>query len=110
MLSEQLTIDELLVSEEFRKRPGMYIGGNGISALYFFIAGIHQAIFNYRLDEEFNRDIWLKHSFREWIVNHFDRGSTTAGWMHIILEENAGNEQVALRNFFELYDKFRSEI
>lgn len=95
------TVDAFLRSKNFRKRPGMYIGSNGIMAFYHFISGLGFAQDLYQIDEA-----WPLFGFNDWVANQYDWSASTAGWARIILKEECGNEDKALKTFFQLYDKF----
>lgn len=98
------SIFELIESENFRKRTAMYVGSNKIKPIRNFIDGYYYALdckdIHMRTDINFRE-------FHDWTSNYFGRGKSAKGWTTIILEEVNGDEEQALRLFFEVYDKFK---
>jgi len=96
------TIDALLTHEPFRKRPGMWVGSERISDFWFFLNGFSFA------EKEYN---YFMRDFSVWISNHYGvSGNASLGWHHPIMHEENLAEETALVRFFELYDKFRSDV
>lgn len=99
-------ISDLIVSESFRKRPGMYIGENSISLLKAFLDGIAYAIDVNKIDPK--EDLNLE-GFNDWVAKKYNYFESTAGWKNIILNENNQDEEKSLKEFFKLYDQFVNE-
>lgn len=100
------SIFDLIESDNFRNRTGMYIAENKITSLKGFIDGYFHALDCMEIhhgETEPNFD-----EFHDWVANYFDWRESTAGWKNIILEESNGDENQAVKLFFEVYDKFRA--
>ena len=89
---------EVIESERFRKRPGMYFGSNSILHFRSFYDGMI----------EFSESDPLR-GFNEWVAEHYNWPESTVGWANIILKECGGDEDNALKTFFELYDAFKNK-
>lgn len=88
-----------------RKRPGMFLGSNSISALRNFLDGYHTAELEYaiyRTGNFFPLSFQYMHEYTGYRLH--DRSSM--GWNGQILKVCNGAEDVALQKFFELYDGF----
>lgn len=93
------------VIETIRKRPGMYLGSNSITALMHFLDGYRFAERVY--DVNWRNELFpLNFDYMHEFVNVKLKCSNNAGWCHNILEVCNGNEAMALNHFFELYDEF----
>lgn len=91
--------------ELIKKRPGLYIGNNNITSMQNFIDGYDFAcLVN---DIEHNNVYPLFWYFHEWAMEKYNWGESTAGWKHIILQENNNDEIKALSVFFEEIDEFK---
>lgn len=96
------TIKDLV--ETIRARQRMYIDEPRISSLRSFIDGFTFALhINHIKLEDETIPFWF---FYEWVSHHYNWGESTAGWCHIILKENKGDEEESLKVFFDLYDEF----
>lgn len=89
------------VLDRIRERPAMWIGEASISALRSFIDGFFIAC-NGGTQEipDFN-------GFNDFVGEYYGK-YTTPGWKNLILSDSYGNEQEALRIFFDLLDEFRA--
>ena len=90
------------VLDKMRERPAMYLGAASLTALSSFIDGFREGC-NYENSEEPSFD-----KFNDFIGNHYGK-YTTAGWKNLILANHFGNEEEAIKLFFELLDEFRQE-
>lgn len=90
---------EMIDLEEFRKRPGMYIGFNDIHILKAFVDG--NISFG---NEELAKLFW---QFRNWLAPKSKHPSTTGGWNDMILEMADNDHKIALELFFKYFDEFR---
>ncbi|ARS41322.1 hypothetical protein CA265_17340 [Sphingobacteriaceae bacterium GW460-11-11-14-LB5] len=86
-------------------RTAMYIGDESLSALYFCIGGYYWACGINGTDEKLQPDFSLFHDF---VANYYLYRDSTAGWKNIILAENFGDEKRALKEFYKLFDMFRT--
>lgn len=93
------------IIETIRKRPGMYLGSNSITALFHFLNGYVKAEKEhdvYWRREMFPLDFEYMSEFTNVRLNY----SGNMGWCHHILVYCEGDEEKALNKFFELYDEF----
>jgi len=86
-------------------RTAMYIGDESLSALYYNIVGYNSACTLHGIEENLKPDFQLFHNF---IADYYLYSDSTAGWKNIILCENYGNEKQALKEFYKLFDMFRT--
>ena len=86
-----------------RTRPLMYIGDKKISSIHSFLDGFHYALYLNHIKGEDIIPFWY---FHEFVSRHYNWGESTAGWCHIILEENSNDEERSLNVFFELFEQF----
>lgn len=91
-----------------RRRPGMFLGGNSISALEHYLNGYQAAerdyaIYRDRRGELFPLSFRYMHAYTGYRLHNSDN----MGWRHLILNACGGEEEAALQKFFELYDEFR---
>jgi len=98
------TLFALLELAQFREKTPMYIGDWTITSLKAFIDGYQYASWLKKMEDQ---DIAEFGKFHNWVANYFGWPESTAGWKNIILKECEGNEEQALKKFFELYDLFR---
>jgi hypothetical protein len=94
------------VIDSMRERPAMYLGEATLTALWRFINGYEAASHLHGIEEE--RDPPFG-EFHEFCARYF-QSSATAGWCAIILADNFGQEEQALRQFFPLFDEFRARV
>lgn len=89
-----------------RKRPGMYLGSLTLTPLFYFLHGYDFA----RRDlscEYFHSFLPLDFRFfSEYTCLYYHRRDS-AGWCNHILEYCGGDEEKALSEFFEIFDKFK---
>ena len=83
----------------------MYIGDESLSALSSNINGYNWACSLKGIDEKLQPDFHLFHDF---VANYYLYSESTAGWKNIILAANFGNEKEALKDFYKLFDLFRT--
>ena len=95
-------IKELINMHSFRTRTAMYIGEKKISILKSFFDGIYYSLEAYNVNEEY-----IFNGFDDWIANYYGWTECTAGWKNIILSECNEDEEKAVDEFFNLYDKFK---
>ena len=86
-----------------KERTAMYLGEATLSSLYFNVCGYQTACYLKNIDENLTPDFNLFHDF---VADYFLRGESTAGWRKIILAECFGDEEAALRVFYEIFDLF----
>lgn len=91
--------------DKIKKRPGMFLGTPSIIRLNMLLTGYSLARLELGLEEtkeeqEFSR-------FQEWIEEKY-QSKSTEGWDTLILK-NSENEKDAFRQFFVLYDKFKTQ-
>lgn len=89
-----------------RRRPGMFIGGNSITALWYYLNGYLAAERDnttYREEGLFPLPFRYMSSYTEHRLHVHDN----RGWYYLILNFCDGVEDIALQKFFELYDGFR---
>jgi len=106
MIKLPKSIFELIDTESFRERPGMYLGQNNIDLLSAFIDGYQYAIDSYQILDE--KNIRFEH-FRDWVIKFYSAGQYTGNWKNLILDNCNGDNQKAVDTFFTLYDTFRKE-
>lgn len=97
------------IIEKIRKRPGIYLGSESITALWHFLNGYHAAECDNGIVGEprkklFPLDFYFMHSYVEFLLHR----SGAAGWCGNILKACGGNEKAAFNKFFEIYDDFVS--
>jgi hypothetical protein len=98
------TLADLLELKQFREKTPMYIGDWTITSLKAFIDGYLYASWVKEMDDE---DTVRFGKFHDYVANYFGWFDSTAGWKNIILKESNGDEEKALKKFFELYDLFK---
>lgn len=85
-------------------RTAMYTGADTLSALYFHVLGYMMACELKGVREDLSPDFGLFHDF---VADYYLYGESTAGWKNIILAESYGNEQEALKRFYDLFKLFK---
>ncbi|MDE7432149.1 MAG: hypothetical protein K2N34_09590 [Lachnospiraceae bacterium] len=93
------------VINKIRKRPGMYLGSNSITALSHFLDGYQMAERDYDVcsrEELFPLEFRYMHEFIRCKLN----SENNLGWCSNILDFCNGDEEKALNKFFELFDEF----
>ncbi len=97
--------DEYALIEKLRARPGMYLGTNSITALWHFINGFRFALLENGREKRglFPLDFSFIHEYAYMLYG----GARAAGWRNNILESVGGDEEKALKRFFEVFDGFK---
>lgn len=88
-----------------RKRPGMFLGRNSITALSHYLDGYKAAEREYGIcwkGELFPLPFRYMHEYAKYRLNE----SGNMGWCRLILDSCDGAEDIALQKFFEYYDEF----
>lgn len=88
-----------------RRRPGMYIGSNSLSALWYYLHGYQAALYwnaIHQREKLFPLPFQYMHEYTEYRLRVHD----TRGWYYHIISFCDGAEDMALQKFFELYDGF----
>lgn len=91
---------------QLRLRPGMYIGENKITKLHDHLLGYRMAIIFNKCNDQIDKDFF--DNFNDFVCSYYDI-NTNSGWSNLILEQTFGNEEEALKTFFELYDLFATK-
>lgn len=92
--------------DTIRRRPGMFLGSNSITALWHFLDGYQAAEREYALcrrEELFPLPFRYFHEYTGYRL----QGSSVMGWRLLILNACNGEEETALQKFFDFYDEFR---
>ncbi|MBO4996868.1 MAG: hypothetical protein J6D02_02590 [Lachnospira sp.] len=88
-----------------KKRPGMYLGSNSITALNHFLNGYQAAERDLAISA--NPQLFpLPFRYMSEFTKIRLQAHSNLGWGHHILNFCNGDEQQALNMFFELYDEF----
>jgi hypothetical protein len=88
-----------------KTRTGMFIGDESLTALHFNINGYLWACDLKGIKEDLEPDFGLFHDF---VANYYLYSESTAGWKNMILSQNFGIEKQALKEFYKLFDLFRT--
>lgn len=88
-----------------RKRPGMYLGRNSITALCHFIDGYEFAERDFAVCRK-GKLFPLPFRYMHEYVGYRLKCHETLGWCDQILRSCNGDEEAALWKFFEMYDDF----
>ena len=91
--------------DTIRRRPGLFLGSDSITALWHFLDGYQAAEREYALcwrEELFPLPFRYFHEYTGYRLH----GSSVMGWCQLILNACNGEEKTALQNFFEFYDEF----
>jgi hypothetical protein len=86
-----------------RQRPGMFLGTNTISKLHDHLQGYQMAYWFNEIENSVDRNFF--DNFNEFVYRYYGV-ITNDNWKGVILEQSFGNEQTALKTFFELFDLF----
>lgn len=97
------TLYQVLSSEEFRRRPAMYLGKMSIAKLDAYITGYRAALIEYGIEEK--DTIFDDIGFHDFVATYYNRPSA-AGWANNIWAENYGDQIQCFKSFFLLFDKF----
>jgi hypothetical protein len=90
--------------DRMRERPAMWLGSGNLSALWDFANAYQCALSTHGIDEKLDPPFEEFHEF----CAHYFKSASAAGWCRIILADNFGQEEQALRQFFPLFDQFRA--
>lgn len=91
--------------DNIRKRPGMYLGGNSITALSHFLDGYQAA--ERELAADRNRGLFpLSFRYMHEYTGYRLKDHSNMGWCNQLLRSCDGDEEAALWKFFEFYDGF----
>lgn len=102
----KIFMDLFQIINKIKKRPGMYLGSNSITALSHFLNGYQTAYH----DLEIYWNGWLfplDFKYMSGFTNIRLKCDNTMGWFNNILNFCDGDEKTALCKFFDLYDEFR---
>ena len=89
-----------------KDRPSMFISENKISFLKTFLDGYQLANRLHKVEAELIFPPF--YYFHRWVQLHFNSSlSTTAGYSHIILQNNNNNEAESLNSFFSILKDFK---
>jgi hypothetical protein len=92
--------------DRMRQRPAMWLGTAGLTALRNFTDAYQVALQTHGIDEHLDPPL---HEFHDFCARYF-QSTSVAGWCNIILADNFGQEEQALRQFFPLFDEFRARV
>jgi hypothetical protein len=92
--------------DRMRERPVLWLGETSLTALWDFVNGYQFALSQHGIDEFLDPPF---HEFHVFCAGYF-QGASAAGWCRIILADNYGQEEQALRQFFSLFDQFRARV
>jgi hypothetical protein len=92
--------------DRMRQRPAMWLGEATLTALWRFTDAYQFALTQHGIDEHLDPPL---HEFHDFCARYFQSASE-AGWCRIILADNYGQEEQALRQFFALFDEFRGRV
>lgn len=91
--------------DNIRKRPGMYLGSNSITALWHFLNGYQAA--ERELAPGGNRELFpLSFRYMHEYTGYRLKDHSNLGWSEQLLRSCDGDEEAALWKFFEFYDGF----
>lgn len=96
----QYDIYDLILSEKFRKRPGMFIGDLSPNNLQVFLSGYQTAMVDMGVVDTSSPQF---QEFHDWIANRFGFIESTAGWPNMILAITLGQHPVEID--WEGYDR-----
>lgn len=97
-----MTCSELL--DQIRAKPGMFLGYRSVTRLRFFLAGYMHACSGATDTERFAEEL---SDFTQWLAVRF-RVTTSHDWSGIVLFMAQDSEESGYKNFWELWDEFRS--
>ncbi|QDK83108.1 hypothetical protein EXU85_32700 [Spirosoma sp. KCTC 42546] len=107
-MKETNTLYELLRSEEFRRRPAMFIGKLSILQLASYINGYRKGLSMHSIIENNSFD---ETAFSDLVAKYYDRPvPAQAGWALTIWAENYADETQSFMMFFLLFDELIGEV
>jgi hypothetical protein len=90
--------------DRMRQHPAMWLGDATLTALWRFTDAYQLALMQRGIEEPLDPPF---HEFHDFCARYF-QSAAEAGWCRIILADNFGQEEQALRQFFLLFDQFRA--
>ncbi len=102
-MQPKLTADEMWAW--VRKKPGLYLGGCSVTALYHTISGYLWALDQHRIEQD--DTFHLPDDFHDWVAYRLRLFGSTSGWKNMLLKA-CGNEEEAFRRFFDLLDEHKT--
>lgn len=90
--------------DRMRERPAMWLGEATLTAMWRFTDAYQFALRQHGIDEHLDPPFGEFHDF----CARYFQSASEAGWCRIILADNYGQEEQALRQFFPLFDQFRA--
>lgn len=88
-----------------KDRPSMFISENKISSLRTFLDGYLLANRLHKTEAELIFPPF--YYFHRWVQLHFNSSLSTAGYSHIILQNNNNDEAESLKSFFSILKDFK---
>lgn len=88
-----------------RKKPGLYLGGCSVTALYHTVSGYLWALDQHRIEHD--DTFRLPDDFHQWVAYRLRFFESTSGWKSMLLKA-CGNEEAAFLRFFELLDEHKT--
>lgn len=92
--------------EKIKERPGMYLGRESITALFYFIEGYKYALMDAGIAAD--NELQEFRQFQPWLQKRVHI-TISASWAGIILLQSV-DERDAFRNFFVFFDEFLTKI
>ncbi len=88
-----------------KERPSMFIGDNKITSLRTFLDGYQLSNRLHNIQDELIFPPF--YYFHRWVQLHFKSELSTAGYSHIMLQNNNNDEEKSLNSFFSVIDDFK---
>lgn len=99
-----MAIDDMI--NTIRKRPGLFLGNNSITALWHFLNGYQAAERDFGVD--WKGELFpLRFKYMSEFINIRLECHNNLGWCSHILTFCNGDEKKALDMFFDLYDEYK---
>jgi hypothetical protein len=90
--------------DRMRQYSAMWLGEATLTAMWRFTDAYQLALTQHGIDEPLDPPLGEFHDF----CARYFQSASEAGWCRIILADNFGQEEQALRQFFPLFDQFRA--
>jgi hypothetical protein len=90
--------------DRMRQYPAMWLGEATLTDMWRFTDAYQFALTQHGIDEPLDPPLGEFHDF----CARYFQSASEAGWCRIILADNFGQEEQALRQFFPLFDQFRA--
>lgn len=90
---------------QMKERPAMWLGTADISLLEAFLNGFGYAQPSSLARPDAWPPLWLLH---DWTAHKFHQSSSVMGWRRILTQHCQGDEQAALRLFFDVLEEFKA--